>query len=366
MNKIYDISFIIPMCDINKHYFNIFTNARKHCLLNIKKRQVRVKLLIGPGETFYNEDITAGWPENVTVEVINTPYSSAPQKIAYYYTQLTDDEISSAKWHAKIDDDTFNNIESLMKNLEEEFNHDDKNYLVTTLAPELEDVERDILSKMGFSHFTHHEKIRHEWEGCFVSHAAMQEIKDNKNSQIYLKHRMLDSRDYGDQIVAIALKFCKISAIKGAFLSQFSNLKDFSLFGGHHAHIHFFANRGIDQLNCFEFANSIIECTKENQEIKNKIVNCNYACNANDNFEETGTLFFKENNKLIWENKNNEKKHGLWSVYKNKILAIAFDENDEHSIVYELFQTDEQKFTCHRNKMYSIDGFVKMKMTKFL
>ena len=345
-------------------------NARKYCLLNIKKRQVRVKLLVGPREKFSGEDLTSEWPQNVTVEVVNTPYLTAAQKIAYYYTQLTDDEITSAKWHAKIDDDTLNDVSHLMWHLEDEFDYNDKNYIVTELKIELEDVERNILTKMGFDRWNHNEIIKHEFEGCFVSQAAMKAIKENEKAQEYLGYRVVNSDGYGDQPVGIALKFCKTFAIDSRFLSPFGELNNFSLFGGRLAHLHFFSGRSKDHAECYDFATSMINCSEKNQELKNQIIYNKYICNSNP--EQRATIYFEQNNKFIWEHINGEdKRSGLWSVYKDMVLGLAFDEGGEggeHSSIYELFPAKDQlnKFNCLKNNKYSIDGFVKSRITKFL
>ena len=163
------------------------------------------------------------------------------------------------------------------------------------------------------------------------------------------------------------MKFCKTVAIDSRFLSPFGELNNFSLFGGRLAHLHFFSGRGKERAECYDFVASIIDCSSENQKMKNQIANNKYVCNSN--FGNRGTLCFAENNKFIWEHINGEdKRNGLWSIYKDGVLSLAFDEGGEHSSIYELLPVVDQmnRFKCLKNNMYSIDGFVKNKMAKFL
>jgi hypothetical protein len=343
----YDISFIIPVSDVTPHYFQRFLDIKKYCFLNIGDRKIRIKLLIGPDEYFIGTEMCDDWPENVTAELVKTPYGHCAQKISYYHTQLTEEEILSAKWHAKIDDDTANDIQRLMWHLEDEYDYNDKNYLVTELMPELEEVEIDLLHKLGVGRWIPKENIRHEWEGCFVSYPAMMAMKNNKMSQKYLRIRMTHNGGYSDQPVGIALKFAKISAIKATFISQFSELKRFSFFGGDLSHIHFFTGRGDGQKRCYDFFKSVLDT----HELKRKIYGRKFICT-------NGIFNFHSENKFNWMY-NYEERSGIWTIYKDNTLAIAFDGDDynhEFSNIIELYPDAEfKKFECKKAKEYSIE-----------
>ncbi len=336
----YDISFIMPVCDLTKHYFMRYMALKKYCFVNVGEHKLRIKLLVGPREDFYGQDITKGWPDFITPEIVETPYVDAAQKICYYHATMSPEEIMSARWHAKFDDDTANDISQLMYYLQEEFDYTENNYLVTELRTELHEIDVGILHEMGYGHWVHRERIQHEWEGCIVSQTAMLKIIQNEKAIEYLKRRMAIPGGFGDQPVGIALKFCKINAICPGFLCVWCCPGKFSLFGGPFCHIHFFLGRGDMNIKGQELYRTLLEGSQPSK-MKSKIDDCTYSLNKRDCFEDM-MYKFRSDNHLILDNPiyhDNGADKGIWTITKNN--SLIFVNNDTASVIYEFWPTDE-------------------------
>lgn len=326
----FDINFVIPICDNTKHYFNRFIDLKKYCFVNIKDRKIKVQLLIGEGEDFYGHNLINGWDKNITVEVFKTPYLDVTQKIAYYYTQVKESDILSAKWHAKFDDDSINDVDKILYYLEDEFDWNDKIYLISEDRRELHKIDVEILHEMGYGKWMG--RISHEWEGCVLSQPAMLAIKQNRESQNYLLKRSLKSGGFGDQPVGVALKFCKINAIIPDFLCFEPKISHFSLFGGHNAHIHL--NLRKYDIRLYNIYKSIIDGNK-------KINGIYHFSHTNENY------LFSENKLILKEPKSgdNEKVMGIWAFHKDGNLAILT--NRANLTVFELKQNGDKYSDGH-------------------
>ena len=342
----YDINFIMPVCDLTKFYFRRFLDLKKYCAVNNEGRKILWKLLVGPGEDFYGIEMTKGWPENMTVELVHSPYLEPAQKITHYYTQMTEEEIMSARWHAKFDDDTATDINKLLYLLDDELDYTDKHYLVTELRREVEQIEIDILVDMGYKKWIDDERIIHEWEGCIASQAAMMAVHKNKDAQTYLKRRMAAKGGYGDVPIAIAMRFCKILPINPLYLCVWAKPTEFTLFGGQLAHIHFFLNRGESNNLCMDFFRALID-KKEIREISSKLIDTSWELKTNDVHDKYITLW--DNNVIAGMNHYEKKlqKIGMWTVYKDDKLAIVFGGSGCGECVNEFAATDKTytKFT---------------------
>lgn len=342
----YDISFIMPVCDLTKYYYRRFLDLKKYCAVNNEGRTIRWKLLVGPGEDFYGIDMTEGWPSNMTVELVHSPYLEPAQKITHYYTQVSVEEIMSARWHAKFDDDTSTDINKLLELLDDELDYTDKSYLVTELRREVEKIEDVILTDMGYGRWVTNDRIIHEWEGCIASQGAMLAVQKNKEAQTYLKRRMEMRGGYGDQPVAIAMRFCKILPINPLYLSVWAKPSEFTLFGGQYTHIHFFLNRGEGNNRNMDFFKAVID-KKEIKEISSKLVNTNWEFKRDDKHERYVSLW--ENNIMAAMDHYNKKlrKVGMWNTYKDNKLAIVFGGTGCGETVLEFNAVDKSytKFT---------------------
>jgi hypothetical protein len=336
----YDISFIMPVCDSTKYYYKRFLDLKKYCAVNSEGRTVRWKLLVGPNEDFYGIDMTEGWPSNMTVEIVRSPYLDPSQKISHYYTQMTDEEIASARWHAKFDDDTATDINKLLYFLDDELDYTDKHYLVTELRREVEKIENDILTDMGYGQWITDDRLIHEWEGCIASQAAMAAVQKNEKAQTYLKRRMAIRGGYGDQPVAIAMRFCKILPINPLYLSVWAKPSEFTLFGGQFAHVHFFLGRSEMAVRSMDFFKCLID-KKDIKEISGKIVNTDWTFKKDENHDKKISLW--DNNVIAAVNHHTGKEHkiGMWTVYKDNRLALVFGGSGCGEAVNELQATDK-------------------------
>lgn len=330
----YDLSFIIPVCDLTKHYFRRFLDLKKYSLINPGDYKTRIKLLTGPGEDFYGHDLTEGWPENIHPEVIQTPFLNPAQKIAHYYATMNEEEIMSARWHAKFDDDTATDIEGTLRRLDEEYEYTDKIYLVTELRHELHGVEAEILTAMGHDHWIKGDRITHEWEGCINSQASLMTVLKNDKARFYFKERTKYPDGFGDQPVGIAMKFCKVPAILPGFMTVWSKVPHFSMFGGPLTHIHFFLGRHDINMRNWDFYRTVLDHS-EPQAMKEKMNNRMYSVTKISSFENV-KVTFREDNRLI--NPQGDDK-GMWTIYKKDTVALIF--SNYPSLVLEFNSVDD-------------------------
>jgi len=234
-STIYDLQIVMPVTFEGK-YGQRLLDFKKTGLLNIKDKKVLVTLLIGPERApFWKGD----WPDGVDVEAIESPHKQETPKTYSYFGTLKAEDIR-ARWIAKIDDDTINDVSNWVDKLDEEYDHTREYYIVTEFRPEQHAHEDNILREMGFNRWFTTKKcvIWHELEGCVVSEAALSRIVSNETATKFMQKRATIPEGYNDYALACAARICKIYPSDAYFMSKLPQIGDLMLFGGHLCHIH--------------------------------------------------------------------------------------------------------------------------------
>jgi hypothetical protein len=231
----YDIEFVIPVTGQGKFGQRI-VDLKKMGLLNIKDRKVLLTLLVGPEKI---PNIEIGWPPNITVQIIPGEHKQETAKTYEFFSLYREDFLENVRWIAKIDDDTINDVDNLIKCLDLEYDHTREYYVITEFRPEQHRYEDDLLKKIGFSRwFNPKNKIWHELEACVVSQAAMKRMIKTPKAIELMKLRSKTPEGYNDYCLACAARICKIYPSDAYFLCRHPHIGDFSLFGGHLCHLH--------------------------------------------------------------------------------------------------------------------------------
>lgn len=234
----YDISFMLPVCDAKREYVQRFLDFRRYGLYNGGDFRVRVVVLIGEDETFYGLNMYEGWEPGIDVEIVRTPYNHVAQKIAYYYAVLAAGDAAKARWHIKVDDDSTNDVTALMARLEE-YNSEWPTYLVNDIRYELHSADMSVVKSMGYQHWTSGNYLSHEREVSILSHGAMTLLGGGQSNEFLCRRCELAS-GFGDQCLGIALKFAKVYAVEVNFMTDYPLVSQATLFGGKLAHVHYF------------------------------------------------------------------------------------------------------------------------------
>ena len=91
----YDLEILVPAETAVEAIKIRFNDFKKWGLLNIKERKIKLILACSP-----NNDLNflkSDWPENVDVEVLETPYKHVAQRIYFYYSDYA--KPNTAKWY---------------------------------------------------------------------------------------------------------------------------------------------------------------------------------------------------------------------------------------------------------------------------
>jgi hypothetical protein len=304
----YDLSIAMPICDATKAFYKRYEDHKKYGLLNIKDRKIQLKLLIGPGEDFYGHDIKAGWPSGIDVVVVETPYCDVARKIAWFFDTNPDEEIMEARWHAKWDDDSLNDIDTLIRWLDEDYDWTRAEYLAGDVHYDLDDNTMKSLRKVGYDHLRYHERLVHELEVSVCSQAAMMTVRRNEKAKEYLTERLKYFGGFGDHALCIMMYFCKIHPVRASFLSFWNELPKFSFFGGKFAHVHMHQEDQTEP-RTFAVAKAIIDGVKNKGLARAADNRFFFARGTGDSRDYIGELLFSAEHRMI---DFNHMAAGLW------------------------------------------------------
>ncbi len=340
----------MPITDSTQAFFRRYEDQKKYGYLNIKDRKLQLRLLVGPHEKFEGEDITQGWPQGMDVDVVRSPYMDVARKVIHFYATQTQEDIESARWHARFDDDTMNDIDQLITWLDEDFDCQRPVYAVTDLRDEIEEKESIILKGMGYGHlfgrfwrhgninyqhrgtgasYHHSHRIRHEWEGAVVSRQALMEMQDNQKSKTYFAERLKLPGGLGDQCLGIALYFCKIHPYQAGYMSyRHEEVPEFTLFGGKMAHVHLQLDR-VETL-WMDVLKLILDVGSNR--CSDILVNRRWEFTKDDG-EHNRCVFFN-NHRFVSEHGS----PGLWAPVGDGIMMVF---NDRPNCGYRLFPVDD-------------------------
>ena len=71
-------------------------------------------------------------------------------KVYFYFSHYDKRDLDSTRWIAKIDDDSVNDVGLLVKKLDEEYNCDEKYYIIAGLQQDIDSIEQNLLWELGY------------------------------------------------------------------------------------------------------------------------------------------------------------------------------------------------------------------------
>lgn len=317
---IYDINFVLPISASKDIYLQRIKDFKKFGIMNVKDKKVLITFLVGRENI---EDLDKGWTENVDVEVYHGPHDEVVQKVYHYFSNL---KKARAKWTAKIDDDSINDVNSLFSSLEE--NYAGKMVYVCCFMNKIDHhlhAEKSILIKLGYENWLTHPNVTlwHEWEASFLEDISLNKILQNEKSIKLLQERSLIPRGVTDACLAFAARIAGIYPVDSHFTCQVPIISKYSFFGGPYSHLHFISRisggitqeKGID--TSFDFMRRMIE-KDYNQELYEKFVNQEFLFLI-DKTKPEGIFTLKENGIVSGNIHENE---SLWIIKENKFYFM--------------------------------------------
>lgn len=305
----YDIQFIIPISASKEIYKTRIDSLKKYGILNVKNNKVLLTLLVGT-ETI--PDLDKDWNSNITVECISSVYNYHAQKLYDYLSSL---KSVNAKWIAKIDDDSFNDVDSLISNLETHF-QDSNCYICSCINNVDHIIEKNLLIESGYSKFlTPRNTLWHEWEASFLSKKSLEKIISCEDAMLLMKKRSKISSGVTDACFAYAAKIAGIHPVDCHFSTKEPLIAHFSYFGGVYSHIHYMYSLCSDNakekagVDAHLFASKILD-EKYDKFNYNKLIDKQYVfCDQYDKV--ISLLTFKEFGLI---KNNNHENESLWFV----------------------------------------------------
>lgn len=284
----YDIQILVPIVPERLEGF------QKYGIYNTGNKKVLLQCLIGTQDKKIYEK---GWPENIDVEIINNQDDNAIIQIYTFLSKMSADDVE-ADWFAKIDDDTFNDINNLINNFNKIYDPEKEFYIVPQIRHEMESCEIEILKKIG-CWSSINEKFTHELEACWFSKKAITNILKNEKCIELFKERCKIKKGYTDQCMGAAARICRIHPIEdyNCSVDEHEFFKC-SLWKGDLFHFHPICKEK-NKIN-YEFIIKVLDKTEPSEEIK-KILDKEFLLivkNENNCVINSIPLYFDKNNIL--------------------------------------------------------------------
>lgn len=314
-----DIEFVLPIC-LKEKYLNRINNFLQYGVINYKNNSIKITLLVDQEEDYLLHELKN--PNAHNLNIVKCPIGHEACKVYFYFSHYDKKNLDSTRWIAKIDDDSINDVNLLVKKLDEEYDHNEKYYIIAGLQQDIDYIEQNLLCELGYENWFNYgnligNHIIHEKECSVVSRAGMETILKNSDAvEFMLKRSHIDS-GYTDQALAAAARICKIYPSSPLFLTHEPTLSNFSLFGGKLAHIHFIA----EDINPSLF-----------NILKNKINNTTANFSFIDKHYKITTSFEEVNNIIL--------------LRKDHIVESLYNE-----CYWKLWSADQKKLTLHSNEM---------------
>lgn len=234
MTKEYDLEIVIPVSGKEK-FASRLEDFKQYGLLNIKDESILLTLLTGTEEVTNTDE---GWPEGVDIRTVPGDRDHCASKVYEYFSQRSPEDLP-ARWIAKMDDDSINDVHTLVKRLDEDYDHEGLYYIVTELRHEMHQQENQILKELGFHRWLKGNcTIWHELEASIISRPALYKVLTNPQAMQFMRMRGMIDAGYTDYALAAAARICKIFPADAYFMAHTPLIGHFTLFGGNVAHIH--------------------------------------------------------------------------------------------------------------------------------
>lgn len=236
----YDLMLMIPFTGALPKYLDRLEFFKKYGLVNPGTKKIGLKAIVGADEV---PGITSGWPSWLDVEVIKNDATHVASKMYEYFYKIRLEELDS-RWYAKIDDDSVNDLDKLINNLDHYYDYSREYYVCADVWRDEHPIDVDCAIKSGFgSWFVPDRKVPiwREKEGSFISLGAMQRILQTPAAVNIMKLRAGIHDGSGDLAFAYAARAAKIYPLDCEFLNSEPRMGKYSVFGGKYNHIHYVA-----------------------------------------------------------------------------------------------------------------------------
>jgi hypothetical protein len=204
----YDLEFIIPVC-FKPKYLERFRYFAKKGISNIENHKILINFLVGQEQM---PDDFYSFADNVEVRIIKSELNHETSKLYdFYYNYKNFDQ---SKWIVKMDDDSFTNVDGLIRQLEI-VSPNKEYYFVGQQTTGSMKVTIDILAKHNLLRKLHDHE--HEVEIAVISNEAYKNTIENYRD--ILKERSKIEAGYTDQLFCLLAKTLGIFPIKMRFLT---------------------------------------------------------------------------------------------------------------------------------------------------
>lgn len=337
-----DLEILVPAETAVEKIAIRLLDFKKWGLINHDNYQI--KLIFATSRDNIADYLKEDWPENIEVDILQTPYKQVAQRIHHYYSQYI--KPNTAKWYLRVDEDSITDIKGLMNNLESLFDHERDYHIVGELLQDMDPAERQIFKSLGYDWWHNGAmSLGHEYEVSVTSNRAIERIFSNPKSLKFFNTRKEIASGAGDHGLAYCARMEKIYCQQVRFLTKEPKLTKFSLFGGVLNHIHYVSRDTnptiIDWLETC--------CESENIEAFEKYKNKNYFFSRT---KEPDKKWIRLNSNKTVEIINKKEILGIWGTNKNGNLCIflnnlsdnnpmlVFDDTKTISSNYELLSAD--------------------------
>jgi len=329
----YDIEIIVP-AELNSDQINIrLKDFKKLGFVNAEDFTIKLYFLASNDNNPEDlKKLCSNWPSNFDVEGVITPYKHVPQRIMHYYCAIMHPD--TAKWYARIDEDTRTDIAGLMKNMNKWFDHERDYHVVGEISKEIDDIEYRILTEIGYDWYDGIQGYDlttapvHEIEMSLTSNSAVKRILANKPSMDLLNLRKEFGDGHGDMTFAFAARLVKIYPTTVQFITRHPRAIEFSLYDGQYNHFHDISRDRHPEYLLW------LDITEEynNPQLEEKLKNNSYYLNYKDHISNIWIKFLdkkriiKINPRCVPEWSHKQETIGLWGFDSNGNLCTFIND----------------------------------------
>jgi hypothetical protein len=278
----YDLDIVMPVCG---RFIDRVEDFKKYGLINFKNRKVKLNLILSNEEI---ENIENGWPSELDLNLVKNETADYVQNTYKFFFNLQPEDID-ARWIMKIDDDSCTDIDGLVANLDEFYDHEGMYYLAASCS-RFEGCgvggREGSAIREYFDAFENYKPIAyllwHEIEACVISNTTIKYLLENERFKKFLKRRCEILGGTTDCGLNFASAMAKVYPIDCPFLTHFPSLENFSIFSdGIKNHIHMISRKPIGEnfepherrAGCvYEILTKLVD-KREHSELENHVKN---------------------------------------------------------------------------------------------
>lgn len=208
---------------------------KKWGVLNAGKYKVHITLIVNPGDAGRAGEIAEGWRAAGDVSVIEMPCAAPIPKINGYYLWLMEAGFS-ARWHARVDDDSMTDVAPMLEYLDREFGDE---AVHVAGGPMTWHEHEPLYVPLLLEHGIFPPDVRTEYESSFTSDAGMRGILSHETGRWLIEESGRRFTGPGDRALAFAAHVSGVRVVENAHSIYWCDLVRFSPFGGDVHHVHY-------------------------------------------------------------------------------------------------------------------------------